>query len=97
MKKDTKEALKQDLEDNKQLLIKTFDEKVLPNIHITKEELENFRTKNKDATEEQMKYAEQELNIMKKINVIAREANLFANLDNAIEFLDYLIEQSKIQ
>jgi hypothetical protein len=97
MKENTKEALKKDLEENKQLLIKTFDEKVLPNVHTTKEELENFRAKHKGATEEQMKYAEQELNVMKKINVIAREANLFANLDNAIEFLDYLIKQSNIQ
>ncbi len=79
--------------DNKEQLIKTFDKKVLPNCEVKKEELEGLREQMKDASEEKMRYAELEYNVRKQINIINREADLHAELDKAIGFLDKLIKQ----
>lgn len=89
----TTKELRKEMKKNKKELIETFESKVLPNIQLTKEELENLREQMKDASPERIEHATLEYNVRKKLSIINREADLHEELDKAIEFLGKIQNQ----
>jgi hypothetical protein len=87
--------LHKEMKENKKQLIDTFEDKVLPNIQLTKKELEELRAQMEGASPERLAHAELEYNVRKKLSIINREADLHEQLDQAIDFLGKLIQYYK--
>lgn len=94
-----KKELHTKMKKEKQRLVNTFDEKVLPNVKATKEELEDVRKQFKEqgVSEDRMDMALADYNIRKQLNIINREADLHAELDKAIGFLGSLLAKDRVQ
>ena len=92
MNKLNKESIRKELVSTKDEMKASFD-KELSRIVITKEELQDLKDKLKGhpdyVVEREVKY----YHILKKLGVVEQEAQLITRLDNAITFLDYLIDK----
>lgn len=94
MKKKNIEKVKSEFQNAKGELILSFD-KQLENIKVTKEELEKFRheLKERNVPDEIIENETKMYHIRKKLNTVITEKQRHESIDDAIEFLDSILER----
>lgn len=88
LNKVTKDDIKTELEETKDLMLNTLPEK-LAQIEVTKDEIKKLRDANLHKNEVEFKESVEMFHIGKKLTAILQDANIVNQIDQALEHLEY--------